>query len=59
MATATATVTQARYPHSFHLDEAGNRIVTENMRIGSYQTKSDMFRDAVQRLNKDLKETTA
>ena len=55
MATATAT-SQARYPHSFHLDAAGNALVAETMRIGAYKSKSDMLRDAVKKLNAELEE---
>lgn len=55
MATATAT-SQARYPHSFHVDADGNTLVVETMRIGAYKSKSDMLRDAVKKLNAELKE---
>lgn len=43
-----------RFPQSFHLDEEGNSLVTETMRLGNYRNKSDLFRDAVKCLNKNL-----
>jgi len=43
-----------RYPQSFHLDEDGNSLVIETMRLGNYRNKSDLFRDAVKCLNKNL-----
>jgi hypothetical protein len=55
-------INKPRYPQSFHLDEEGNELVEENMRLGGYgipgtkKTKSDMFRDAVKELNTKLKQ---
>jgi hypothetical protein len=54
MAEVQAT-SKSRYPQSFHMDEAGNDLVLETMRLGGYREKSALFRDAVKKLNKTLK----
>jgi hypothetical protein len=36
------------------MDEAGEALVSETMHLGNYDSKSDMFRDAVKVLNKKL-----
>ena len=51
---ATEANHKPRFPQSFHLDEEGNALVIETMTIGNYQSKSDLFRDAVKCLNKSL-----
>lgn len=56
---ATETSHKQRFPQSFHLDEAGNMLVIETMRAGNYRNKSDMFRDAVKCLNRNLNGVTA
>jgi hypothetical protein len=55
MAQSQAT-SKPRYPQSFHMDEDGNRLVIETIRLGGYSEKSAMFRDAVKQLNKSLKQ---
>ena len=48
-------ITKPRYPQSFHMDAEGNDLVIETMRLGGYEEKSAMFRDAVLTLNTKLK----
>jgi len=57
MAQSQAT-SKPRYPQSFHLDEDGNQLVIETMRLGGYKEKSALYRDAVKQLNKSLKQET-
>jgi len=58
MAQSQAT-SKPRYPQSFHLDEDGNQLVIETMRLGGYKEKSALYRDAVKQLNMKLKEAKA
>ena len=58
MAQSPAT-SKPRYPQSFHLDEDGNQLVIETMRLGGYKEKSALYRDAVKQLNMKLKEAKA
>jgi len=53
---AQTQATKPRFPQSFHMDEAGNELVNETMCLGGYREKSALFRDAVKKLNKSLKE---
>jgi len=56
---AQSPAIKPRFPQSFHLDEDGNRMVLETMRLGGYKEKSALYRDAVKQLNMKLKEAKA